>query len=611
MNLRRAIFGNPLKTSNLEGQSLSKTKALAIFSSDLLSTIAYATEEILIVLGVMSAARFTVPLAILITILVLILAFSYLNTIKEYPTGGGAFSVAYKNLGENFGILAAASLLLGYTLTVAVSLSASVEAITSAFPSLSQHSIGICLFILTSLTLTNLRGTQESASLLAFPTYCFIGTILLLVICGLFKNTPVEVSGHQYVSSDLSFATILMLLQAFASGCTVTSGIESIAGGVPSFRRPKIKNSQVTLCCVICVLLVMFLGVTYLTHKFNIVHSNTETVLSQISKIVGGGTGVFYYLVQVMTTVILIMAANTSFSGFPRLASVLANEKYIPTSFANLGDRLAFSNGIILLAFVSAVLLIIFKGNTHSLIALYSVGIFISFTLSQAGLIIHLVREKNKNWYIKTFFCSIGALTTFCILLITICGKFFDGAWIVMIIIPLIMLIFKKIKISYNKNHKSLDPKSGGLGQIVRFKNNMTNATVVVPVTKIHKGTLAALKFAQNISDDVSAVIVNINQRETNKLKLAWKAMDFNIPLVILDSPYRSVISPFLEYLDELDKRTKNKEPTIVVLPSFIPEKLWQNILHNQTATILKTALLYKKKLTDKPRIIVDVPYQL
>lgn len=617
MNLRRFVFGNPLKTANLDEQKLSKTKALAIFSSDLLSTIAYASEEILIALGAVFAAKFSLNVALLISVLVLILGFSYLSTIKEYPTGGGAFSVAHKNLGENFGVLAAASLSLGYTLTVAVSLSASIQAITSAFPSLTSHSIGMCLFSLIIIMLINLRGLQESATLLATPTYCFIAVIFMLIICGLFVDAPAskvlafQTKDITKSANDLSLTTLLVLAQGFVSGCTVMSGIESISGGVPSFKRPKVKNSQVTLCCVVCILISMFLGITYLANKFDVLPSQTETVISQIARNVTGTTGVFYYLVQTMTSVILLMAANTSFSGFPRLASVLAKEKYIPTSFANLGDRLAFSNGIVLLAVISAFLLIIFKGNTHALIPLYSVGIFLSFTLSQAGLVKHLIEKKETNWYLKAFISTIGFLVTLFVLITTVCSKFLDGSWIVVIVVPFIMFVFKKIKCSYDVNYKALDPKSGGLGNILKAKNLGVNATVIVPVTKIHKGTLAALKFAQNISDNVIAVIVNINQTETNKLKLSWKALNFRIPLVVLESPYRSVITPFLEFLDEIDKNTKNGEPAMVIMPSFVPGKIWQNLLHNQSATILKTALLYKRKSTDKPRIIVDVPYQL
>lgn len=617
MNLRRFIFGNPLKTANLDGQRLSKTKALAIFSSDLLSTIAYASEEILIALGAAFAASFSFSVALIISALVLILGFSYLSTIKEYPTGGGAFSVAHKNLGKNFGILAAASLSLGYTLTVAVSLSASIQAITSAFPSLGAHSVGMCIFALVVIMLINLRGLQESATMLAIPTYCFIFVIFVMIIYGLFVDAqPPKVFASQVNDisksvNDLSLTTVLVLVQGFVSGCTVMSGIESISGGVPSFKKPKVKNSQVTLCCVVCILIFMFLGVTYLANKFDVLPSQTETVISQIAKNVTGTTGVFYYLVQIMTSVILLMAANTSFSGFPRLASVLAKEKYIPTSFANLGDRLAFSNGIVLLAIISAFLLILFKGNTHALIPLYSVVIFLSFTLSQAGLVKHLVERKEANWYLKAFVSTIGFFATMFVLVMTICGKFFDGAWIVVIVVPSIMFVFKKIKDSYEVNYKTLDPKSGGLGKMLKTKNFGVNATVVVPVTKIHKGTLAALKFAQNISDNVIAVIVNINPTETDKLKLSWKALNFRIPLVILESPYRSVITPFLEFLDEVDRKTKNGEPAMVIMPSFVPGKIWQNILHNQSATILKTALLYKRKSTDKPRIIVDVPYQL
>lgn len=606
MGIRRFLFGDPLKTSNLEGESLSKFKALAIFSSDVLSSVAYATEEILLVLGALLAFTYAVPISFVIAALIVIVCTSYWQTIREYPNGGGAFSVAYENLGENMGLLVSASLLIDYSLTVAVSLSAGAKAITSAFPSLIPYTVPICLTILFLITITNLRGTKESAGLLAIPTYCFIICIMCMILCGIFFRPSVE-SMIESSKTMLSEVSIVLLLRGFSSGCSALTGIEAIASGVPAFNKPKIKNAQITLVVMACILASMFLGITYLSYKFKIQPVHTESVVSQIAKAVYGH-GFMYYVVQLMTTCILLLAANTSFSGFPRLASILAQEKYIPTSFANLGDRLAFSNGIILLAVVATTLIVTFHGDTHLLIPLYSVGVFISFTLSQAGMVKHCIRTKSDNWYIKSIISGFGSVATFITLLTIIDGKFIQGAWIVFILLPLIMAMFKKVNKQYKKNYKALDPKNGGLG-ILLTTHKEYNQSVIVPVSRIHSGTLSALQFAKTLSNNVTAVIVNVNKRETDKLKLAWRAFNFETPLVVLESPYRSIVSPFFDFLTEIDQ--KNGTPALIVLPSFVPGKLWQNILHNQTAAIIKTALLYRKTLSEKTRIIVDVPYQL
>ena len=376
---------------------------------------------------------------------------------------------------------------------------------------------------------------------------------------------------------------------------------------MPAFEKPKIKNAQITLVIMACILGSLFLGITYLSYKFKILPSETESVVSQVAKAVCGES-VMYYAIQFVTVCILLMAANTSFAGFPRLASILAKQKYIPTSFANLGDRLAFSNGIILLAVVAATLLISFNADTHLLIPLYSIGVFVAFTASQAGMVRHCIQTRAENWYLKSIISGLGAIVTFVTLLIIIEGKFMQGAWIIFILVPSIMLMFKKINKQYRKNYRALDPKSGGLGALL-LSGKENNPKIVVPVSRIHEGTLAALKFACTLSNDVIAVIVNVNQKETDKLKLAWQALKFPIPLVILESPYRSVLSPFLDYLHEVDDMIG--EPTMIVLPSFVPGKFWQNILHNQTATILKAALLYKKHTPESTRIIVDVPFQI
>ncbi len=469
MEIRRFLFGDPLKTSNLEGESLSKFKALAIFSSDVLSSVAYATEEILLALGALLAFSFSIPIALIIGVLIIVVCTSYWQTIREYPNGGGAFSVAHKNLGENMGLLVSASLLIDYTLTVAVSLSAGAKALTSAFPSLLPYTLPMCLIILFLITITNLRGTRESAGLLAIPTYCFIVCMLGVIVFGVFFRDSTVISTpivDQGTSTAITGISVLILLRGFSSGCSALTGIEAIASGVPVFDKPRIKNAQITLVVMACILFSLFLGITYLSYKFKILPAETESVISQIAKAVCC-EGFMYYVVQLVTVCILLLAANTSFAGFPRLASILAKEKYIPTSFANLGDRLAFSNGIILLAVVATILLIVFNADTHLLIPLYSIGVFVSFTLSQAGMVRHCIRSKAENWYLKSMISAMGTIVTFLTLLIIIEGKFAQGAWIIFILVPLIMFMFKKVNRQYKKNYNALDPRNGGLGALL------------------------------------------------------------------------------------------------------------------------------------------------
>ena len=607
MSITKFIFGDPLKTENIEAERLTKVKALAIFSSGVLSSVAYATEEILLALGALLAFTYSMPVAGVIAGLILMVSVSYWQTIETYPNGGGSFTVAHENLGEFFGLIAASSLLIDYTLTVAVSLSAGASAIISAFPSLAGHSVKFCLIALLILTIANMRGTRESASFLSIFTYCFIALIFLMIICGSFSSANVKPIEKLAGASETLVA--LILVRAFASGCSILTGIEAIASGVTAFKTPQYRNAQITLVIIAGILCTLFLGVTFLSNKFHIVCSPTETVISQITRQVFG-SGFMYYFVQIMTACILLLAANTSFAGFPRLASILAQQKYIPTRFANLGDRLAYSNGIVMLAAFATTLIWIFDGDTHLLIPLYSMGVFISLTLSQAGMVKRILKLREKNWQIRALISVFGAIATMVTLSVIIESKFLKGAWIVTILIPILFYTFRKIHYTYKGTNVELDIKKGGLVDLLKPIKEVT-PKVVVPVSRIHKGTLAALRFAASLSDDVAAVVVNVNQKEIDRLKLTWRSMNFSIPLIILSSPYRSVINPFLDFLQEQDERAPEKGKAIVVMPSFIPGKFWQNVLHNQTATIFKTALLYRKQKSEQTRIIVEIPYQM
>lgn len=609
MGISSFLFGNPLKTESIESERLTKVKALAVFSSDAVSSVTYATEEILLALGALLSASYAMPVAGVIAALIFVVSISYWQTIGAYPNGGGAFAVAHENLGEFFGLIAAAALMIDYTLTVAVSLSAGAQAIVSAFPHIGDWSVTLCISALIFITICNLRGAQDSASLLSSLTYAFIILMVMLIVGGIFTDPIPAVANIPAIDVDINSVVILLLLRSFASGCSALTGIETIAGGVTVFKKPQSRNAQITLLIMACILGFLFIGITFVAHKFRICISPNETAISQIAHKIFGN-GFLYYATQLMTACILMLAANSAFTGFPRLASILAQEKYIPTRFANLGDRLAFSNGIIMLALVATMLIWMFNGDCHSLIPLYSLGVFISFTLSQAGIVRRFFRLRGKNWFIKALISTLGAVATFITLLIIVESKFIHGAWIVVILIPLLFAMFKKIHRRYTETNTELDLKKGGLGVLLKSKQELM-PKVVVPVSRIHKGTLAALRFAMSLSDDVVAVVVDVDQQEVDRLKLAWRSMNFSVPLTILRSPYRSVVTPFLDFLAEQDARAPEKGKAIVVMPSFVPGKLWQNVLHNQTATIMKTALLYKNRASEQTRVIVEIPYQM
>ncbi|MDR1560779.1 MAG: APC family permease [Holosporaceae bacterium] len=608
MRISSFIFGDPLKTENLEFEKLTKFKALAIFSADVLSSVTYATEEILLALGAIAAYSFSLSIAGIIVGLLIVISISYWQTISAYSTEGDAFTVAHQNLGEFLGLISASALLIDYVLTVAVSLSAGIHVIVSAFPYLSNYNVSLCLIALLFITISNLRGSKELAAVLSRPTYCFIGIIFLMILCGFFMETPyLEIPMIPYNTSNA--LVFVITLRAFASGCCALTGIESIASGVASFKYPQYKNAQITLAAMVVILSILFLGITFLANKYAIIPNNEEAVISQIARYVFGA-GFMYYCVQIICATILLTAASASFSGFPGLAYTLAKRKYIPTRFANLGDRLAFSNGIIVLSIMAMLIIIMFKGDSHALIPLYSLGVFISYTLSQAGMVKYWAVNRGENWPIKVAVNAIGAILTFLTLLIIMESKFLNGAWIVAILVPILFCLFKKINRRYEATNVELDLKRGRLGNLIQPLKN-TKPKVVIPISRIHKGTLSALRFAASLSEDVTAVVINVDEREVNRLKLTWKAMNFSMPLAILKSPYRSLVNPFLDFLHEQDERESERGKTIVVMPSFVPGKFWQNILHNQTATILKTALLYKKRKSEQTRIIVEIPYQM
>lgn len=625
-SVRRLVFGSPLPTAAAEGELLSKRRAIAIFSSDALSSVAYATEEILLVLALagVAALSLSLPIAGVITALIAIVAASYYQTLFAYPNGGGAYAVARDNLGRTSSLVAAGALLIDYVLTVAVSISAAARAVTSAFPALLPYTVPLCLLAVAVLTIGNLRGMRESAAIFAAPTYVFIAAVLATVIGGLAQVAMGQVPmGQVAIGAALSAApvvslpaesleqlSLLLLLRAFSAGCTALTGIEAISNGVPAFRHPKARNAAVALVVMAVLLATMFIGITVLADQFGIVPSDAESVISQIARRVFGGDGWPYLIVQASTVLILVLAANTAFAGLPSLGSILARDGFLPRQLSNLGDRLAFSNGILVLAALAGLLLIIFRGDTHALIPLYAVGVFLTFTLSQAGMVRHWWRERGAHWNAKAWINGLGALTTGVALLVIVETKFLEGAWLVVLLIPVLFWLFRRIKRHYKATATELSPRMGGLGEWLPWVNEF-RPKVVVPVSRLHRGTLAALQFARALSDDVTAVIVDVDAKQTAQMQHHWRALRFKEPLVILQSPYRAVVEPLIAFLDTVDRRLPERGAAVVVLPEFLPARWWQNLLHNQSALLLKAALLFKQGPDGRNRIVVDVPYQL
>jgi len=591
--LKKLIIGRPLANTEVTHQRLSKKIALAVFSSDALSSVAYATEEILLVLvtaGV-AALHFSLPIAIAISILLFILIGSYSETIHAYPNGGGAYIVAKENLGKFPGLIAGASLMTDYVLTVAVSAASGVAAITSAIPELYPYRVWLCLVCIFFVTIMNLRGVKESGTVFAFPTYFFVASFLLLIGVGFFRyffGIPPHPAVHTFTAppSSLQAVTAILLLRAFSSGCAALTGVEAISNGVPAFKAPESRNAIITLVSMGVILLVLFLGITELARFYHIVPHEMETVVSQLAHHIFGD-GLFYYMVQASTALILFLAANTSFSDFPRLSSLIARDGFLPRQLASLGDRLAFSNGIILLGICAGGLVILFNAQVHALIPLYAVGVFISFTLSQAGMVVHWFKLRTKAWMPRALLNGVGASTTGVATIVIAVSKFTHGAWMVIGVIPVLILMFLLIRKHYDSIVCQLSPRGFSI-------EAPKHHCVLIPVSTFQRGTMQAINYAESISKDVRAIYVELDPQRTLKLQDIWREWKVNVPLIALPSPYRSVLEPLVHYIDELQAQDPNLLITVVV-PEFVPAKWWQQILHNQTAFLLYGALHFKR----------------
>jgi amino acid transporter len=593
MSLKNFLIGSPIETVKESHERLSKMMGLAVFSSDPLSSVAYGTEEILFALSVGGAVllNYLLPIAIAIVVLVFIVATSYYQTIQAYSSGGGAYIVAKDNLGTYPGLVAGAALLIDYVLTVTVSVAAGIAAVTSAFPTLRPHTILLCLLAILFITVVNLRGVRETGKVFTLPVYLFIGSLLVLIGVSTFKSFSLAQISYGEVKQTASVAfPIFIILKAFASGCATLTGIEAVSNGVKAFKAPEAKNAGTTLVWMAIILGVLTLGIAYFSHYYGILPNEKETVLSQLSRTIFS-KGPFYYAIQFATAMILILAANTSYSDFPRLSSIMANDRYLPRQLSNRGDKLVFSNGILILGFLSAVLLVLFKGETHLLIPLYAVGVFTAFTLSQIGMVRHWIKDRGRGWIKSAIINGVGGAVTGIVLVIIAVEKFSHGAWIVLIAIPFLVLLTQKIHRHYLSVAEQLS-----MGQCYTCEIEYGHHSVIIPVSGLQMAVVNAVRYAKALSSDVVAVYVCIDPMETEKMKTKWDEHCMGVPLHILDSPYRSVTEPLMEYIEEMQSRYKNGIIT-VVLPEFVPSKWWHHFLHNQTALFIKGLLLFKKRV--------------
>jgi amino acid transporter len=669
--IKRFIIGRALRTEQASHERLTKKTALAVFSSDALSSTAYATEEILLVLAVAAvygqagAFKYVVPISIGIGVLLVIVAISYRQTIHAYPSGGGAYIVAKENLGTNAGLVAGASLLVDYVLTVAVSIAAGVAAITSMvqgtrYAWLDHHKVFLCLIFIGFIAVANLRGVRESGALFAAPTYAFLISFLFMIGYGLFSyytyGGAAPIPGPEEIKTAEGYKiqplTLFLLLGAFSNGCAALTGIEAISNGVPAFKKPEAKNAATTLVWMALLLTVMFLGTSVLAYLYGVHPHATETVISQFARIMfTGPIAWFYYVVQITTALILVLAANTSFADFPRLGSLLARDRFLPRQFATRGDKLVFSNGIVILAIFASILVIAFGGDTSRLIPLYAVGVFLSFTLSQSGMVRHWLKvraqsgKKNgkrrkrgeddihftqstvdkealpdaeleaseqrdstfitdevtdsTHWKKSIVINAIGAVATFIVLCVFVATKFIHGAWIVVVVVPLLVFMFRAIHKHYVGVAKELSTE--GLEELRPIKH-----TVIVPISGIHRGVVNALQYAKSIAPDhVQAVYVDFDEEATAKLREKWERWGAGVKLIVLPSPYRELTRPLLRYIGRIE-RTNDSDMVTVLLPEFVPAKWWQHLLHNQSSLMLKGALLFKEGV-----IVISVPYHL
>jgi len=606
--IKEALIGSPLPTRLLEEKRLNKIRALAAFSPDALSSIAYANQEIYLGLVVAGSAGLplSLPIALAIMGLLTLLALSYFQTIHAYPSGGGSYIVARENLGTLPGLVAAAALLMDYLLTAAVSLTAGVAAIASAFPVVWPHRVTLSLLLLLVITLANLRGLHETGTLMAGPVYLFLFAYLSMLAYGAVR-TVMEGPGARAAVAPLPSEplTAFLVLHAFSAGCTALTGIEAISNGVPVFQRPESKNAGRTLIVMALLMGILFLGSIGLTQLLGVVAGPEETILSALARRLLG-SGPAYLLVQASTMLMLAVAANTGFADFPRVAALLAKDSFLPRQLSIIGDRLVFANGILLLAGATGLLIVLFGGDTHALIPLFAVGAFLAFTLSQTGMVTHWWRERGKGWWPKAAFNGLGALATGTTLIVIGVSKFARGAWITILLIPVLVFIFLQIRVHYREVAQQLSLR--GLPPSLK---PYPTPRVVVPISGVHRGIFDAIAYARSISDNVTAVYIEIEPGTGERVRERWEEWWPDVELAVVPSPYRSIVGRLLDFLDETDRQHNDGQLATVILPEFVPARWWHRLLHNQTAWLIKVALLYRRRRHGFQRVIIDIPYHL
>lgn len=601
--IRKILIGKPIKTIRETKERLSRVTGLAVFASDALSSVAYAVEEILLILiiGGILVLSYSPFIALAIIILAFIVIISYRQTVKEYPTGAGSYVVSRDNLPEKVFLTAAAALLIDYILTVSVSISAGVAAITSAFPSLFPFKVWVAMGFIWIIAIINLRGVKQAGKIFAIPVYLFIFSIGIMIIVGL-KNMFLGIPANSYSMFEntiLPSVSLFLIIRAFSSGCVALTGIEAIANGVGAFKEPKHVNARAALLWLGILMAFLFGGVAILANYYGIIPQTSETVLSQIGRNIFG-ENFMYFIIQLMTMGILILAANTSFNDFPRVLYFLAEDKYAPRQFLTRGTRLAFSNGIVLLAIISSSLIAVFGADTHALIPLYAVGVFLCFTISQLSMVKHWFKKRTKNYSLKAGVNLFGALATFFVLIILVIMKFIHGAWLVVIVIPLIIKGFLKIKKHYDTVARQLTLDHKVVESFGKDK------TAVLLVSDVHHGTKLAYEAALNLEPKrFFALHVSLTEDETKNIKEEWGKHFPDTKLSIIEAPFRDVINCIVRYIEELDKKWKH-DSLIIVIPEFVPKKLWHHLLHGQTATRLEYVL------RNKPHVqILEVPFRL
>ena len=608
--LRRFLIGKPLHNMELAHEKLPKWKALSIFSSDALSSVAYGPEQIMLILaaGQVLAYGYIGPTAISILILLGIVALSYVQVAKANPGGGGAYAVARKNLGELPALIAAASVFADYVLTAAVSVSAGTAAIVSAFPALIGKEVPIDIGILFGiLMLINLRGVRESSNTFVYPTYAFLLGIFCLLLTGVYQaltQTTHILPAESLARQQLDWGMLFLILRAFANGCSSMTGIEAIADSVPMFKSPEARNAATTTYWMAGILGFMFIGITFLILNHHVLPIENVTALSQLAEAIFGRTPLYFYI-QVTTMLVLYLAANTAYNGLPILLSIVARDGYMPRYLAVRGERLTYSNGIILLTVAAAFLIIGYHGNTDNLISLYAIGVFVSFTIAQSGMIVHWRRERPKGWQMRVLVNGLGACVTGLVVLIITVTKFSHGAWIILVFIPAMIFIFKQIKAHYNdmaeQLHLPLQEFACNQPAVSRRKN-----TVIVPVSSPTRVVFETIEYAKTIGDDLIALHVASDDESAARVAAKWQCWNPGVELVTIQSPYRLVMQPLLNYIEEMEKKKAPEDYITVIIPEFETKRWWHRLLHNQTGWILRTVLILKDNV-----IVTTIPYHL